>query len=354
MPKNWRIRNYRIYSPQWLPNGKSDILRSFRAVVKDERTEEILVVVPGWNRAPKLSALILQSVMWPSLRRNGAHSAVLFTFPFYSHVAQWVKASFPHTPVAYHAHDPFEFYAYPEGYIRSHESRMIPLCDRVFVIADKLGEDFLTRHPGSKPETLGNAVDAKFMESRITSAVPLEIVKIRNQGCPVIGCVGQINQSYDWDLLESVASSNPKSQLLFIGNLFEEGAITDRIRTFFTRVNVHWIGPRPHHELKHYMEHCDTLLNPLAVNAQNDRRDTLRMYDYLSTNVPVVSTPIASVARHAPLIVVPASRTELLEFLGRRPDPLPEREIDQRGVYLAANTWSARGLQLASAFSARQ
>lgn len=351
MPSNWRIRNYRIYSPQWLPNGRSDLLRCFRTVAKDERTEEILVVVPGWNKAPKLSALILQSVMWHSLHRTDQDSAVLFTFPFYSQVAQWVKASFPWTPVAYYAHDAFEFYAYPKGYIRMHEDRMIPLCDRVFGTAEKLGEDYLKRYPGCKIETLGMAVDESFLGKRASSELPHELVKIVNQGRPMIGCVGQINKTYDWDLLEEVASFNPNSQFVFIGNLFEEGDITDRIRTFFKRVNVHWLGAKPHHELKDYMSNCDILLNPLAVNAHNDRRDPLRIYDYLSTDVPIVSTAIASVKRHGHLIIVPASRTEMFNQLCRKPERLHDEEIDQRVAYISENTWAARGRQLASAIS---
>jgi hypothetical protein len=353
MPDDWSIRTYKIYSPHWLPNGRKDLLRAFQRKREDSRTENTLVVVPGWNKAPKLSAIVLQAVLGPALRRNAGSSAVLFTFPFYSHVAQWIKARFAGTPIAYHAHDPFEFYAYPPGYIRMHEDRLVPLCDRLFAIADKLQEDFQKRYPGVRVDVLGNAVSETFLQSSEEERIGGELQQLRAVGRPVIGVVGQINKSYDWDLLEEAAAVNPRMQLVFIGNLFEEGDTTKRIRVFFQRANVHWLGPKPHHELKGYMDSCDVLLNPLALNAQNDRRDTLRLYDYLSTKATVVSTAIDGVRRHGDLVKVPPSRSELIRFLGHAPEAVSSEEIVRRRLYLAANTWACRGRQLAEALFPR-
>jgi hypothetical protein len=349
MPEDWSIRAYRIYSPHWLPNGNKDLLRAFQRQKRDARIEETLVVVPGWNKAPKLSAVILQAVLGPALRRNAGSSAVLFTFPFYSPVAQWIKFRFPEIPIAYHAHDPFEFYAYPPGYIRMHEDRLVPLCDRLFAIAEKLQEDFQNRYPGMRVDVLGNAVSATFLQSSEKEGLQTELQQIRAAGRPVVGVVGQINKSYDWDLLEAAAAANPRMQLVFIGNLFEEGETTQRIRVFFQRANVHWLGPKPHHELKGYMDGCDILLNPLAANAQNDRRDTLRLYDYLSTKATAVSTAIDGVRRHGDLVRVPPSRSELIGFLGHCPGAVSGEEIVRRRSYLTANTWACRGRQLAEA-----
>ena len=50
--------------------------------------------------------------------------------------------------------------------------------------------------------------------------------------------------------LESAADANLQIQLVFIGNLFEEGEAKARIRRFLLRNNVHWLGPKPHGLLK--------------------------------------------------------------------------------------------------------
>lgn len=353
LPEDWALKTYRVYSPQWLPNGIKDALRSFRGHRINSQTEETYVVVPGWNKLPRLSSLILEAVLAPSLRKESSSKTLLFTFPFYSHVARWARERFPRVRIAYHAHDPFEFYGYPQGYIRTHEDRLIPLCDRVFAISDKLRVDLQERYAGVHVEVLGNAVSESFLYETGSEQRPQEMQEIISRGRPLVGCVGQINQSYDWDLLERASLQNSQTHFVFIGNLFEEGLATERIRKLFKRDNVHWLGPKPHHELKAYMESCDILLNPLAVNAQNDRRDTLRLYDYLSTKATVVSTAIDGLRRHDGLVKVPSSTSEMIDFLARSPETISGEEIARRRSYLAANTWAARGRQLVEALIPR-
>jgi glycosyltransferase involved in cell wall biosynthesis len=249
--------------------------------------------------------------------------------------------------IAYHAHDPFDYYSYSEGYTRGHEDLLVPLCDHVFTISDALSADFKIRYPQADITTLGNAVDQSFLAESSSNGLSSAAFRAFRVGDgPLVGIVGQINSSYDWDLLEQVAERNPQTQLVFIGGLFEEGAITERIRSIFGRPNVHWLGPKPHQELKQYMEACDILLNPLIANAQNDRRDTLRLYDYLSTRLPVVSTPIASVRQHGALVYVPGSHEEMMRVLGVRPKPVSSDALHQRRTYLAQNTWAERARQM--------
>jgi hypothetical protein len=349
LPEDWSFQTYRVYSPQWLPNGMKDALRSFRGHRIDSRTEETYVVVPGWNRLPRLSSLILEAVLAPSLRREPSSKTLFFTFPFYSHVARWARERFPRIRIAYHAHDPFEFYGYPAGYIRAHEDRIVPLCDHVFTISEKLREDFRVRYPAAMIHVLGNAASDSFSEVVDSSTIPDDLKRIRALGSPLIGCVGQINTSYDWRLLEAAASENPMAQFVFIGGLFEEGEPTQRIRQFFRCPNVHWLGAKPHERLKSYMDYCDILLNPLKVNAQNDRRDTLRLYDYLTTNAFVISTPIHGAMRHGDFVNVPRNEGAMIAMLGQMPGPLTPDKLAKRRAYIVENTWSARGRQLAEA-----
>jgi hypothetical protein len=336
----------RVYSPLWLPNGLKDVPRMFGERVLGERNIELLSLVPGWRRFPKTSAWALYLKLWCRLDRGVEPTVVLFTFPFYSPLARLIHRYHPSVKLAYHAHDPFEYYSFPEGYIRGHEDALIAVCGQVFAISDRLRDDFLRRYPDIRVETLGNAVSQSFCGAAKFTGTSEEVERVRALGRPVIGCIGQINSSYDWDLLEECSARNHQAQFVFIGNLFEEVSVTERIRLFFKRPNVHWLGPKPHDELKGYMESCDILLNPLAVNKQNDRRDSLRLYDYLSTRVPVFSTPIHGAKRHGALVETPGSKDELIIALGRRPEPISNEMLQERRVYLAANTWSARGRQL--------
>lgn len=350
MPPDWHVRNYRIYNPQWLPGGKADLLRVFRPRYLSETSDEVFCVVPGWNKHPVASAWIVQLWMWQSLARNLQGSAVLFTFPFYSGVAAWVRRRFPAVKVFYHAHDPFEFYSYPAGYIRTHEDRLVPLCHRVLAISERLASDFCERYPSARVTRLGNATSIDFLEFRARS-VPDKVEEIRSAGRTVVGCIGQINSSYDWDLLEDAATVNLSTQFVFVGNLFEEEGMTRRIRAFFERPNVHWLGPVPHAELPSYMAAFDICLNPLAVTAQNDRRDTLRLYDYLTTDRPVYSTAIDGAKIHREHVEVFTNQAEMTRALGSVPRALDSDRLAARRRYVAGNTWNARAMDLVAALN---
>jgi hypothetical protein len=282
-----------------MPGGYFDLLRFFRTHKFSESNDEVFCVIPGWNKFPFLSAQILQIRLCFSLAVAPERSTVLFTFPFYSGVAAWIRDRFPAVKVVYHAHDPFEFYAYPDGYIRTHEARLVPLCHQVFAISEKLRADLQSRYPSAQIDVLGNGVSDHFLKTSEGDLPATDLNKIRVLGGPIVGVVGQINNTYDWELLESAAEVNPQMQLVFIGNLFEEGEITEWIKLFFQRNNVHWLGAKPHNELKAYMDSFDILLNPLAVNPQNDRRDPLRLYDYLSSKALIVSTSVSSALCHS-------------------------------------------------------
>jgi hypothetical protein len=346
LPSSWHVRQYRIYNPQWLPGGKSDLLRVFRTHKISDLNDEVFCVIPGWNKFPLLSSQILQLRLRASLAVAPERTTVLFTFPFYSSVAAWIRNRFPAVKLVYYAHDPFEFYAYPEGYIRLHETRLVPLCHQVFAVSEKLREDLQSHYPGINIECLGNAVSSSYLKSY--EGEPLADLKnIKPLGGPIVGVVGQINSSYDWKLLEAAAEVNQQMQLVFIGNLFEEGKVTEWIKLFFERDNVHWLGAKPHNKLKAYMDSFDILLNPLFVNSHNDRRDPLRLYDYLSSKSVVFSTAIASAMRHSKFIQIFSTASEIVNALGQIPLPLTDDELSQRWAYISKNTWQNRGDQLA-------
>ncbi len=346
LPKTCHRTECRVYSPQWLPNGLSDFRRVIVRRKLSASADETYIVVPGWNRFPKTSMLITTLRLLPRILST-REPAFLFTFPFYSGVAAQIRKLRPSAKIVYHAHDPFEFYSYPSGYIRQHEDRIVPLCDHVFTIAEPLADDFRKRYPRASVSRLGNATSSTFLTHHAPDTTK-ELSDVRERG-RIIGCIGQINSSYDWPLLESLASAAPDLHFVFIGNLFEEGETTQRIRHFFEQPNVHWRGPVAHERLPDYLGAFDVCLNPLKPNPHNDRRDTLRLYDYLTTSKPIVSTDISSAHVHAPFIRIGRTQDDFLKLM-RDSDPSPE-ELAKRRTYIMKNTWEVRAEELLEVFA---
>lgn len=343
LPGEWMVRHYRIYNPLWLPGGMRDVPRLYRWHRLDERTDEICLATPGWRRFESLSAAILN---YPLRHGNAGpdESVFLFTFPFYSSVAAYLRRRFPQTRIAYWAHDAFAYYDFAPGYIRHHEDRIVPLCDSRFAMAPLLVEDYARRYPGHPFHLLHDAVSSDFI-TRPSGPVPREVDAIRQAGRPLVGCIGQINRNYDWELLEKAATANPGTQFVFIGNLFEEGEITNRIRRFFDRGNVHWLGRIEHERLPSFLHAFDICLNPLAISDHNHRRDPLRIYDYLTTSAPIISTDLDGVRMHRDHVEIFASQTELISRLGAMPDPVDDRTLAARRNYIQSQRWENRAAE---------
>jgi hypothetical protein len=217
-------------------------------------------------------------------------------------------------------------------------------------MAPLLVKDYAGRYPDHPFELLHDAVGANFL-TELNGSLPREIDELRQSGRPVVGCIGQINHSYDWDLLEAAATTNPETQFVFIGNLFEEGEITNRIRCYFERDNVHWLGRVDHERLPNYLRGFDICLNPLAVSDHNHRRDPLRIYDYLTTEAPIVSTDLDGVRMHRDFVEIIADKEEFVSRLSCKPDRLSESQLNARRDYIAGNTWENRALEFVTKIS---
>ena len=348
MPSGWRIRHYRIYNPLWLPRGWRDVRRLFRTRRINDSIEEIYLVIPGWRRLNRISSAILSAFLPPLRASDPSEHTILFAFPFYSAVADRVRRISPSTRLAYWAHDAFAYYGFPPGYIEEHENRIISLCHLRFAMAPQLLRDYADRYPEFPFHLLHDAVSQDFL-GKDGCSMPKELTRIHKLGGPVVGCVGQINGTYDWDLLETASSNNPNTQFVFIGNLIEEGETTARIRQFFSRPNVHWLGRIGHEALPPFLHGFDISLNPLANTPHNHRRDPLRIYDYLTTNSPILSPDLDGVRMHQDHVTLFPDSAALIEALGRYPEPLSSEQIQKRRDYISGHTWSQRASQFCTA-----
>jgi glycosyltransferase involved in cell wall biosynthesis len=128
-----------------------------------------------------------------------------------------------------------------------------------------------------------------------------------------------------------------------VGPIFKEPAEVQRpMEAVMARPNVKWLGPKPHDELPGYLRGFDVCLNPLAITEHNDRRSPLRLYDYLATDRPILSTAIREAFTHGPLVETFKTADEGVALLRRM--LAGEIRVDKaaRMAYLQNNTWEAR------------
>jgi glycosyltransferase involved in cell wall biosynthesis len=348
MPEPWVVCQHRIYAPQWLPGGARDLLKCLRPRQIGPRIFERWAVVPGWNKFPRVSTAIVRGILSQTGRSRHDGTAILYTFPFYSRVAKAFASARNGVLQAYWAHDAFAFYGFPKGFIASHERELVPLCTLHFAMTPLLVEDYHDKFPDQPFGLLRDAVSKEFL-TKATRKPCAVMAKIRERGHPVVGSIGQINNSYDWDMIEAASTAHSATQFVFIGNLVEEGAVTERIRAVLAKDNVHWLGRVPHGELPSHLAGFDICLNPLRLNEHNQRRDPLRIYDYLTTEAPIYSLDLDGSKHHGEHVAWFGTQEELVRALGQRPQKLDSAAIESRRSYISQNTWEARAQQLASA-----
>lgn len=305
------------------------------------RAHEKYVLIPGWSRFATLSTRLLQREVQRLIRTHGEPEAIVFTLPFYAELA----AAFAGHNCIYYVYDPFEYYqAWNRDRVHACEQKMIAHCRAIFAVSAQLVDDFRART--NKPVLhSANAVSDAFVERlrHPAGVCPTDLARIPH---PRVGCTGQINHTYDWDWIGALAQRMPEAHFVFIGPITESDPMRrERIESVMARDNVHALGAKPHAELPDYLAHMDACLNPLSVSEQNHRRCPLRLFDYLATGKPILSTALREARELQPRVTISRDAEDAearLRAILREPSGLDRRQHD---AFVARHTWSARATQ---------
>ena len=137
-----------------------------------------------------------------------------------------------------------------------------------------------------------------------TLAIPQDIA---NLPTPIIGFFGHI--SYDWidsGLLKYVASAKPEWTILLIGKY---SMSPDEFADF---KNIQIIGERDYDDLPAYCKAITVAIIPFVKSMLTDNCNPLKLYEYLSAGLPVVSTDIPEVRTFWNLVHIAGSHEEFL------------------------------------------
>lgn len=297
------------------------------------------VPVPGWTRMFKLSTGLLARQVASRIRGTRPR-AVVHTMPWTAGLLKPL-ADLPHV---YRPHDYFGMYAWDQRRIDELESQLIQGSRIVLPISSSQAGDFRARGSNSI-QVLPNAVAESFV-AQLRGPPPPRPADLP-EGRPIVGCIGQITSSYDFNYCASLADAVPNANFVFVGPVQADDAeVGRRLNALRAKRNFAWLGPKLHAEVPNYLRYFDVCWNPLAASAWNDRRSLLRLYDYLAAEKPILSTDVASAREHAPHIApcatVPAAQQLLQSFLS----PGYCFDVAERRRYVDVNTWNVRAAQL--------
>jgi len=160
---------------------------------------------------------------------------------------------------------------------------------------------------------------------------------------PIIGYVGQVADKMDYDLIGQVARARPAWSFVFVGPVWSSKR--ERVAALNSLSNVHFLGARPFDQLISYLRGFDVCTLPHAISPLTRSMDPIKLYDYLATGKPVVSTPVAGVERFADVVRIadgPAAFVAALEAALGENGALTGRRL----AYAQDNTWRTRADQM--------
>lgn len=301
------------------------------------------LVVPGLRRFNRLSSWLLRREYRRLCDRYGAPDAVVVDTPWLLEILELTEA-----PVRiYLANDAYQYFDWDQAETERRERAAVALADLTLAVAPRIVEDF--RAWGAEHvELLPTAVSPEFIEAfrrpPMLPAPPADLAAIPG---PRVTCVGNINDTYDWVLIEALMLARPAVSLALIGPFM--GEPSEAARRVLALPNVHWLGPRPHVDLPDYLAGSDVLLSPLLQNDHNDRRFPLRLTEYMASDRPILSTAIHPLPYFKGEVHGAATAEEATVQLDRMLSGDITSDADSRRNWLAANNWNARADQLVEA-----
>ena len=112
---------------------------------------------------------------------------------------------------------------------------------------------------------------------------------------PRLGYIGQIADNMDFNLIRQLAETHPEWSLVFVGPVWTTR--NEEANSLANLTNVHFLGWRSHAQLPGFLRGFDVCLLPHLRTALTASMDPTKLYDYLASGKPIVSTTVAGTER---------------------------------------------------------
>lgn len=239
------------------------------------------------------------------------------------------------------------YYCVDEWSLFSHIDREQTLADERVLLA-KVDAVFAINHPLAEAKRAVNprtyvcphGVDHPLFARALDAAtvVPPDLADLPR---PRIGFYGTLRDWVDFELIAYVARKRPDWTLVLIGQVLAD---LSPIRGL---ANVHLLGRKLHSELPAYCKGFDVGVIPYRIDERMAFVNPLKLREYLSAGLPVVSTPVPEVSRFGDLAYVAATRNDFVSAIERALGEDSPAARGMRSLAMRNETWAARVAQVA-------
>ena len=173
-------------------------------------------------------------------------------------------------------------------------------ADVIFTVSEYLAAKFQPKTSAALIRHLPNGVNLELF-SRPADA-PRARRNDRKQRRPVFTYVGVLSNRFDFGIAEAVARGFPQCTLLLVGPI--HNSEKSRFKVLKGLPNVEWRGLLHHGLIPHILRESDVLLIPHTLSPLALSMDPLKLYEYLTTGLPIVATDVPPMNKYGHLVYV--------------------------------------------------
>jgi glycosyltransferase involved in cell wall biosynthesis len=204
---------------------------------------------------------------------------------------------------------------------------MLPECDWIISTSQHVAETF-------RPYANGH-IDVIPNGVRINNFAPS-----KNEGPSGVGYVGNINQTMNVDLVDHVTKQFPDTTFKFAGPVHP--SMKSKIDSLQTRPNIEFLGALAKSEVPAFLHQRRVLFSIKRNDDRTAGNDSMKIYEYLATGRPVVSTPVSPADRLSDVVYTAHDKKEFVEKLRQAlTEDNPDR-IQRRLGVARENAWEKR------------
>lgn len=274
-------------------------------------------------------------------RALGARRAVvIYTYPYYAPCARRHLGD----ASVYYAHDHFQSYGGVWSWlVQRAEDEILRQVD-VGAFISQLRIEEAARRPGYRGTPLAHlplATDRRFIPPAPQTRPGKPPQDLAGIARPIVGCVGSLSVRVDYEWILRLAAKLPHASFVFVGF----GKDPEGAQTLGRCPNVHLLGWRKREILPHYMRSFDACLMP--INTQNEGRYACptRLFDYLASTRPIVSTPLRSVLDFRDVLFASEDVDACADFIQKVCREGCDGREQDRWQLAHEHTWDARAVE---------
>ncbi len=221
--------------------------------------------------------------------------------------------------------------------IRKLEAQTAAKANIIFSAAKKNAERLSQFNPMSYYTPNGVDFDLFNQAAEMDFPIPDDL---KNIPAPRLCFIGTLHEWVDYDLLAYVADQKPEWSILLIGPRMVD---TPQL---LNKNNVHFLGKKKREQLPAYLRHVDACLIPFKVNKLTNVVNPLKLYEYLATGKPVISSDLSEVKTALPFVNIAENYERYVQSASKAIEE-GDRGAQERINFAKANSWEAR-IQLLS------